>query len=395
MGRRKYLKVALNLVIACLLFLFFIFIVPRILVFFTPFVVAAIIAMIANPLVKFLEGKVKIKRKAGTVVVIVTVIGLIILVGYLIISKLIQEAMGFYNDLPQMWEGFSKELLVVQKDWALLINRLPFDLSSILDQITENINNLGEKAISIMGEPTIAAVGNFAKNVPGVVISTIMGLIASYFFIAEKDYLVKLFHKHIPKNMQRRWYIAKNSLTYAVGGYFKAQLKIEIWIYLLMVIGFAILGIDYVLLIALGIACLDFFPFFGTGIILAPWALIQFLSGDYKMAIGLIIIWGAGQLVRQLIQPKIMGDSVGLPPIPTIILLYLGYQIAGVLGMILAVPIGIIVLNLYRSGLFETTEKSIRILVCGMNRFRRIEEEDMQEVYEMEQKNKLENEETK
>ena len=190
MGRRKYLKVALNLVIACLLFLFFIFIVPRILVFFTPFVVAAIIAMIANPLVKFLEGKVKIKRKAGTVVVIVMVIGLIILVGYLIISKLIQEAMGFYNDLPQMWEGFSKELLVVQKDWALLINRLPFDLSSILDQITDNINNLGEKAISIMGEPTIAAVGNFAKNVPGVVISTIMGLIASYFFIAEKRFKV-------------------------------------------------------------------------------------------------------------------------------------------------------------------------------------------------------------
>ena len=65
MGRRKYLKVALNLVIECLLFLFFIFIVPRILVFFTPFVVAAIIAMIANPLVKFLEGKVKIKRNNG------------------------------------------------------------------------------------------------------------------------------------------------------------------------------------------------------------------------------------------------------------------------------------------------------------------------------------------
>lgn len=393
MGKKKYLKVALNLFIALLMALFFLFIVPRILVFFMPFVVAGLIAMIANPLVKFLEGKVKIKRKAGTVVVIVTVIGLIILAGYLIISKLIQEAIGFYNDIPIMWEQASKELLLMQENWTLLVDKLPINLSKVVDGITKSVNDFGEKALSIMGEPTIEALGNFAKSAPGVIISIIMGLIASYFFIAEKDYIVRSFHRYVPEGIQKKWYITKHSLAYAVGGYFKAQLKIEIWIYLLMVIGFAILGVDYILLIALGIACLDFFPFFGTGIILAPWAAIQFLSGDYKMAIGLLIIWGAGQLVRQLIQPKIMGDSVGLPPIPTIFLLYLGYRVAGVIGMILAVPIGLIVLNLYQSGIFETTQKSIRILICGMNRFRRIEEEDMKEVYEMERKNKVEKEE--
>ena len=97
----------------------------------------------------------------------------------------------------------------------------------------------------------------------------------------------------------------------SVGGYFKAQLKIEVWMYLLLVVGLSVLRVDYVLLIALGIAFLDLLPFFGTGTVMVPWALIKIFSGDYKMAIGLLIIWGGGQLARQIIQPKIGGRAWG------------------------------------------------------------------------------------
>ena len=137
------------------------------------------------------------------------------------------------------------------------------------------------------------------------------------------------------------------SFKRAVGGYFKAQFKIEIWMYLLLVVGFTVLNVNYTLLIALGIAVFDFLPVFGTGTVLIPWAVIKILSSDYKMAVGLLIIWCVGQLARQIIQPKIVGDSVGVPPIPTLFLLFIGYKAAGVFGMIIAVPIGIILVNMY------------------------------------------------
>ena len=148
-----------------------------------------------------------------------------------------------------------------------------------------------------------------------------MCLLSAYFFVAERDQVVIWFRNHAPKSIVERFEMIKRSMVKAVGGYFKAQLKIEIWMYLLLVIGLSILRVDYTLLIALGIAILDFLPFFGTGTVMVPWAIVKILSSDYKMAIGLLIIWGVGQLARQIIQPKIVGDSIGVPPIPTLFLL--------------------------------------------------------------------------
>ena len=121
---------------------------------------------------------------------------------------------------------------------------------------------------------------------------------------------------------------------------------------------------------------LDFLPFFGTGTALIPWAVLKALSGDYRFAVGLVIIYLVSQLVRQVIQPKIVGDSVGMPPIPTLFLLYIGYKGAGVFGMIVAVPVGLILWTMYEEGLFDTTKNSIQILVAGINRFRRLSPED-------------------
>ena len=182
------------------------------------------------------------------------------------------------------------------------------------------------------------------------------------------------------------------SFRRAVGGYFKAQFKIEVWMYLLLVLGLWILKVDYAFLIAIGIAFLDFLPVFGTCTVLMPWAVIKILSADYKMAVGLLIIWCGGQLARQIIQPKIVGDSIGVPPIPTLFLLFIGYKAAGVFGMIIAVPIGIILMNMYEEGLFDTTKNSIKILWAGVNNFRRLDEKDLSVIkeYESLQREKIE-----
>lgn len=380
---RKYWKALVNIVIAIVMVVLVLWLVPRFLWFFLPFVVGWIISLIAAPLVKFFEEKLKIRRKAGSAFVIVAVIAVVVLVLYGICARLAEEVMGLMNALPAMWKSAGTDFKEIGDRLSILVNRLPADMQETLSHLAQQANTYAGELVGKLSTPTIAAVGNFARQLPGILIGIIMCLLSSYFFVAEKSQISTWFGEHMPRSVRERYHMIRDGLMKAVGGYFKAQLKIEVWMYVLLVIGFAILQVDYTLLIALGIAFMDFLPFFGTGTVMVPWAIVKILSADYKMAIGLLIIWGVGQLARQLIQPKIVGDSVGVAPLPTLFLLFIGYKVGSVLGMILAVPIGLILYTMYKEGAFDTTKNSVLILVAGLNRFRRLQKEDLEEVEEM------------
>lgn len=380
---KKYWKALVNLGVAVAVFLLAVFLLPKVAVFFMPFIVGWIIALIAGPLVRFFEEKVKIKRKAGSAFVIIVVIGLVVLALYLIGAKLVDEMIGLLNALPSMWESMEADFEEIGGKLSVIYDRLPLNAQETIISIANQANDYIGGLFSRLSSPTIAAVGNFAKQLPSVIISIIMCLLSSYFFVSERGMINDWFRRHTPRSIQSRYLMMKRSLVRAVGGYFKAQLKIEVWMYLLLVIGLSVLQVNYALLIALGIALLDFLPFFGTGTVMVPWAIVKILSADYKIAIGLLIIWGVGQLARQVIQPKIVGDSVGVAPIPTLFLLFIGYKVGGVFAMILAVPLGLILFTMYEEGVFDTTRNSILILIAGVNRFRRLEKEDMSVVEEL------------
>lgn len=380
---KKYWKALINLGVAAAVLLLTVLLLPKVIVFFTPFVVAWIIALIASPLVRFFEEKVKLRRKAGSAFVIIVVIGLVVLAIYLIGAKLVDEVIGLVNALPSIWEGMEEDFDQIGRNLSVIYDKFPLNMQDTINGITEQANSYLGELFGKIGSPTIAAVGNFARQLPSVIIGIIMCLLSSYFFVAERGSINEWFRRHTPKSIQSRYQMMRRSLMRAVGGYFKAQLKIEVWMYLLLVIGLSILKVNYALLIALGIAVLDFLPFFGTGTVMVPWAIVKILSADYSIAIGLLIIWGVGQLARQLIQPKIVGDSVGVAPIPTLFLLFIGYKSGGVLGMILAVPLGLILYTMYEEGIFDTTRDSVLILAAGLNRFRRIKPQDMSVVEEM------------
>lgn len=380
---RKYSKAVVNLVVAAGILLMLILLLPRVLVFFSPFVIGWIIALIAAPLVRFFEEKVKIKRKVGSVFVIVAVIALVVFLLYFIVARLVEQAVGLVNSLPDMWAGMEKDLNNIGQNMSVIVERLPEGVRESLNDFVDTIGSYVGDLLGRISTPTIAAAGNLAKQLPAIFIGLIMALLSSYFFVAERSQINEWCRRHVPATIQLRYQLIQKSLLQSVGGYFKAQLKIEIWMYLLLLIGFCILDVDYYALIALGVAFMDFLPFLGTGTVLVPWAVIRLLTADYQVAIGLLIIWGVGQLARQMIQPKIVGDSMGVPPLPTLFLLYIGYKLGSVIGMIIAVPLGLLVYSLYKEGVFETTRNSVLILVAGINRFRRLGKEDMFEVDEM------------
>ena len=380
---KKYCKALVNLTVALCVLVLVVVLLPKVLLFFMPFVIGWIIAWIASPLVRFFEEKLKFRRKAGSAFVIIVVIGLVVLCLYLIGSKLVEEVLGLIDALPSMWESAEADFADIGKRLNVIYEKFPADLQNTLSGIFEEAHTYIGDLLGKISSPTIAAVGNIAKQVPSVLIGIIMCLLSSYFFVADRKDISEWLHDHMPGFLVERYLLIKRSLVKAVGGYFKAQLKIEVWMYLLLVIGLSILKVDYALLIALGIAILDLLPFFGTGTVMVPWAIIKILSADYKMAIGLLIIWGGGQLARQIIQPKIVGDSIGVPPMPTLFLLFIGYKLGGVLGMIIAVPLGLLLYTMYEEGVFDTTKNSVLILFAGVNKFRRLKPQDLDEVEDM------------
>lgn len=351
---KKHIKLILNLIIPIIAILLVVILVPKLIVVFMPFFVGWVVSLIANPLVKLLEKRLKIVRKTGSAIVIVLVLIMVGLLFYGVFSGVSSQVKRLSKDVPTMAEEAKNDYSQVQDTLDSFYAKLPKDLRVKLTKATDKLSDIVMDAISNVGKDGIKKnAGSFVASLPVILIDVIVGFLAAYFFIAEKDTLEKFVLSKSNPAMRKQFRAVKVQLIDVLGGYFKAQFKIMAVVYAILVIGLGILQTPYFLLSALGIAFVDMLPFFGTGTILGPWAIIKILSGDYRMAIALVVLYGVTQLVRQLIQPKLLGDSMGLNPFATLFFMYLGFVVAGVLGMILAVPVAMFLINLYKSGVFD------------------------------------------
>ncbi len=368
---KVYLKIVINFIIAILAVLFTFLLLPKILGFFMPFVIGWIVAMIANPLVKFLEKRVRLLRKHSSAIIIVVVVAAIVGAIYLIIAVLVREVKSLSSDLPNIFTQVEQQLENLSERVKDISGSLPASLQRMIDNlingISSNITNFNTDENML----TLSTAGNFAKDIAEVFLMVIVTILSAYFFIARRDELVAGLKKNMPNSLNSGWLIIYENFKTAVGGYFKAQFKIMFIIIAIMFIGFEILGVGYSFLLAFGIALLDLLPVFGTGAILWPWALIDMLMGNYVRAIGLVVIYLICQIVKQILQPKMVGDSIGISPLATLVFMYIGYRFYGVLGMILGIPIGMVLVNLYRIGTFDRLIEGLRIIIHDINEFRK------------------------
>ena len=363
---RPYWKVLVSLVFSLTATVLFIYVGIKAIFYFMPFVIGWILSVIAGPLVTFLEKKLKIMKRLGSAITIILVLALCIGLIYLIISQIWEEISVLIRNFPSMYHDLDRGLSQIGTQGNTLFERFPEQIQNSWATLMINLDDTASSLIGRIGEPTIEVAGNVAKRIPSVLIGTIVAFVSAYFFIADKENLGEWVKKVVPKSITSRLLLVGENLKYAMGGYFKAQFKIMGVVFAILLVGFTLMQIRFSILLAIAIAFLDFLPFFGTGTALIPWAIYKFLVGDYKMVAALVILYGVTQLVRQLIQPKLVGDSMGLNPLYTLFLLYLGYRVGSVLGMIFAVPIGLILLNLYQAGAFDYILNDVKILAEGI-----------------------------
>lgn len=371
-----YARVLLNILIPAGGTLLVCMVLPKFLRFFMPFVIGWIIAMIANPLVRFLESRLKVVRKHGSVLVVITVLALIIGALYLLLSKLLSEASGLLQSLPQLWETFQIEVRNIGRQLENLFSFLPDQLGVQMKAVADNLDSYMGVLLQNVATPTVEAAGSVAKSLPSILVNTVVVILSSYFFIAERDTILNIWKQYMPENSKKHMSYMRRDAIRLIGGYFMAQFRIMFVVAAILTVGFLVLQVPYSFLLALLISLLDFLPVFGTGTVLIPWGLIKLLSGEYYMAGGLILLYILSQFIRQAIQPKIVGDSMGLPPLMTLVLLYIGFKVSGLGGMILAVPVGLVFLNLYKYGIYDSMIDNLKIFVHDIEVFRKKREED-------------------
>ncbi len=367
----RILKILLNILIPVTVMLLVCLLGPKILRFFMPFVIGWVIAMIANPLVRFLEKKLKLVRKHSSVLIVVLVLAAVTGLLYLAFSRIFAEIMGLIADLPGIFERSREELQHAVSGLARFLVVLPLPVQEWFARLNENLGSAIGELFQQIAFPTVTVAGNVAKRIPTVFVYSVVTLLSSYFFIVERDEILTALHRVIPKGVWDYLQFFRKDMQRLIGGYFLAQFRIMFVVAVILALGFLILGVDYGVLLAVLIALLDFLPIFGTGTALFPWAAVKLLSGEWTYALGLVALYLLTQLVRQVVQPKIVGDTMGVPPLATLFLLYLGFKAGGISGMILAVPVGLVGINLYKYGAFDSLLRNVRLLADEVDRFRK------------------------
>lgn len=367
---RPYWQVAVSLVFSILATAAFIYLGIRAIFFLMPFVIGWVISAIAAPLVNWLEKRFNIVKKLGSALIVILVIGLIVIGIYFAITRIIMEIGDLVKNIPEMYEQLELGLRQIGGTMSGLFERLPEGIQNGWNSFVANLDEYVTELITKISDPAVTAAGNFAKRLPFYLISVIVAILSAYFFTSQREEVLSWMKRIAPESVEKRMTLVMDNLRYAVGGYFKAQFKIMGVVFLILLVGLAILGVRYYVLVAFLISFLDFLPFFGTGTAMIPWGLYKFLMGDYKMAIILVALYAVTQIVRQLLQPKLVADSVGMNPLVTLLLLYVGYRMGSVIGMILAVPLGMVFINMLQAGAFDYILDDVWILVNGILKLR-------------------------
>ncbi len=314
-------------------------------VFYMPFLIAFIIYLLIEPLIKFFMKKMKLNRKLSSIIIFLIIFSIII--GGVVwgIVSLVSEATNLLEMLnlyinkayTQIQENISKiniEKLSISKDILELFKN---SSQEILVKISNWMTNFLTKFINVI------------TSIPTISIYIAITIMSLYFMCTDKIYMLDFLEHHMPQKWVQKIGKHIREIASSLGGYLKAEAILIIISFIISLIGlyvFKIFGmnIKYPLLIALGIGFVDALPILGSGAVMVPWAVISALNGDIKLGISIVVLWIIMSIVRQFLEPKIVSGKIGIHPIFTLIAMYTGFKLIGVMGMLVG-PIVLIILK--------------------------------------------------
>lgn len=355
----NYYKKVMKRVLIISLTILGIYIGFKLSIFYIPFLIAFIISLLIEPIIKKIMKYTKITRKASAIITLVIVFGIII--GLLIwgITSIIAESNNLLGSLNEYVQKMSTYI-------NNIISNFKFEKIQISDEIKTIIESSANDAISIITNIAKQILNNIINSVkifPRIAIYIGITIIGTYFVCTDKLYILDQLEYHLPQKWVKKIGKHIREITKSLGCYLKAQAILVSISFTIALIGLYILkflnfNINYPLISALGVAFVDALPIVGSGTVMIPWAVISAMNGNLKLAISLLVLYVTIIVAKQILEPKIISSQIGIHPIFTLIAMYTGFKLIGVIGMFIG-PIILIILknifgNLIDNGVIKT-----------------------------------------
>jgi len=344
LSAKRILKFLLTIIIVLLCT----YICFKLSVYFIPFIIAYILSIVMEPLTRFLTHKLKIKRKISALISLLLMLTIIILVLSLIISKLFYEVKSMAVNLPKYFSDLYNNITILAEKLMDIYEWLPATITDNIGSIISNFSNTLMRIVnSIVGGAFATAV-----SLPEAFIFLLVTILATYFISSDKEKIHEYIKSQLPESWVEKITSIKNDMFSAIFGYLKAYLIIMIITFTEVFIGLSIIRVRYSLLLALIISVIDILPILGTGTVLIPWSLYSFFTGNIRMGISILILYVIVTIIRQLVEPKIVSNQIGVYPLLTLMAMYAGLKLLGFMGLFLG-PITFLLLRNILSVLFK------------------------------------------
>ena len=360
---RLWLRLGIRLVLTTAVLLVLVKLAPPLLSLCMPFVLALVVAWLLNPLVRVIHQKLGAPRRPISFLLVLllfcSVGGVLAYFVYAVASELV----SLVNNWTDIWKNLAAagdQVLAMLKPLAEI---LPYEWLNSADELLLRLSQWAETAIPAALGGFASGAGSFAMGVPSFAVGLIAFVMATYFITADYPHIRYQVTRMFGSRVRDRMAGFKAILTSAFGGYLRAQLLLSVGVFFILLIGFMVIRQSYSLLIALLLAVMDFIPIIGAGTVMVPWAVLALVSGDFRRAVSLMIIWGIICLFRRVGEPKFVGAQTGLSPILSLICIYVGMRLAGVAGMILGPILCLVLIGVCRSGFFDNLLGDLRMAV--------------------------------
>lgn len=316
-----------------------------------PFLIGWLIAALMEPVVAWLEKRLKIKRGLAAFLTLVSTLAILITLITLGVSWVSVEVVRLSKELPGMFsvvvDFFTDLFASLQSFYS------EFDLGPrIIEGISQSMSGIVSTLTNITSGATNFVLST-ATLLPNIFILLIISLLASYFFSRDKKVLGNIVARILPGSMSEAVTAIKEDMGKAILGYIRAQITLVSITALQTVVGLYVLGVKYAVTIAIVVGILDILPVVGSGSVFIPWMVFEIFRGNYSLTLGLGLLYAFILVVRQILEPKLVADNLGIHPLATLIAIYVGYKLFGVLGLILGPFVLVIIKAASRANLFS------------------------------------------
>lgn len=343
--------------------LFLIFVLPKLLTLLYPFVIASIVAVILNPAVNRMTRRGRLSRRLVAAIFSVLFFVIVFLILGLTVYGIGKETISLAYSIQQNWDSIYRTLSNLEQILAEQFNFLPIEFIRLFSGFEDTVMTFLQNASKTVLNSAVLVTTSITTRTGVFLINFVITVMGTYFIMAEYNSIAAFVKKYLGDRASGFMILMKQSVVRSLGGFLKSSLLLALFAFLFMLISFLIVRQPYALLLALLLGFIDLLPIVGTIAVLLPWSIIEWITGDIKKGLFLIILGVVFFMLRKVVEPKVVGSQTGLHPLAALVSTYVGLQFSGLLGAILGPMFMMIIISMLKTDLLDNTAADVKALV--------------------------------